>query len=160
MNSFEITKVSFFKRFWSAYLIYMFWLTVFMGVTLIKLEGNVLYGFLLFSPFYFFFLLRAVWVSYKYLYRIEIDNQNIIFYFQLIGKTSFIKQDILNTKIFFCKNIKSRSCILFGRRIKGYSFEESFCQYIICDWKTNYKDFAKFLNDNGIWNSYNEKVKL
>ena len=91
-------------------------------------------------------------MSYKYLYSIEFNNQEIIFYYQIIGKTIFFKQNIDNTRIYFCKFTKSRPFISFGKRIDGYSYNESFCQYIIYDWRTYYKDFAKFLNDNGIWN--------
>lgn len=162
MNIFEVKYYGFFTRYLKALFTYRFMFLI-VVIPIIATINNQEYIYIIIYaliPEFIWILLRCLWLSRNYLYRINIDSDKIILYFLLFNKTKTLSRDICNTKVCFCLDTKSHSFISFGGKVKGYTYKESFCQYFICDWGKQYKDFAKFLNDNGIWNNYNEKIKL
>lgn len=166
MNTFEINKILFVKRYF---------LTLFSGKTgfsfiihtilcilfcIVCDSNDLLTVLLICSPFIMWCILWSLWISYKYLYKIEICDNEIIFYLQVFNKIQIHKRDISNTRvIFYVGDSKSRSSMSFGGKVKGYFYKESLRQWFVCEWGKKYKDFAKFLIDNGVWNNLKGYIK-
>ncbi|MDD6001370.1 MAG: hypothetical protein PUC50_04155 [Bacteroidales bacterium] len=155
MNTFEIRKIHFIKRYFLSIFSGKTWYLIFMFFVLFCSHPNALLGLLtVFSPFVLWVILWSLWISYKYLYKIEICDNEIIFYLQVFNKIKIHKRDISNTRVYFSiGDPKSRSRISFGGKVKGYFYKESLGQWFVCDWGIKYKDLAKFLSDNNIWHN-------
>lgn len=87
MNTFEIRKIHFIKRYFLSMFSGKTWYLIFMFFVLFCSHPNALLGLLtVFSPFVLWVILWSLWISYKYLYKIEICDNEIIFYLQVFNK--------------------------------------------------------------------------
>ncbi|MBQ3616667.1 MAG: hypothetical protein II939_00700 [Bacteroidales bacterium] len=155
MNTFEIRKIHFIKRYFLSFFSGKTWFIIILFLILActcKDDIFIILG--AFSPIALWLILWSFWISYKYLYKIEICDNEILFYLQVFNKIKIHKRDIPNTRVYFSiGDPKSRSRISFGGKVKGYFYKESLGQWFVCDWGIKYKDLAKFLSDNNIWHN-------
>lgn len=153
MNTFEINKIHFVKRYFlTLFSGQTFWVIIMFFFWYCILPPELLFFLLVFSPVFLGDILWSLWISYKYLYKIEICDNEIIFYLQVFNKIQIHKRDISNTRVYFyVGNPKMRSSMSFGGKVKGYFYKESLGQWFVCEWGKKYKDFAKFLSTNGVW---------